>query len=400
MKKILEIAWKDNRLRFSSWTELLFFLILPVIFSVFLSGSLGGDATGDERILVYVVDEDQSELSASFRNSLDESGVVRLELQDEATAAAAFAEDEVPAVLTIPAGFATTLLAGQPLNIRFQARPGNLNAQAAEQVVAATAQQTSQALTIAATSVAEAEAIQPFANETARQAYFEASLATARELLADRPERVESTQSSDANVETGTFDMGAFVAAGQLVTWVFIPLLGASGIYAFERTEGTLRRLVTTPTSRFTVLAGTSLGQFVAAIVQMVILIAIGSWLGINWGNNYLALGVMVVVFALAGVAFGTMLATFVRTPEQASGVSVLLGMAMALLGGCWFPLENFPAAAQQVAQALPTTWAMAGFTDIVIRGQGLSAILPEVGVLLGFMALFMVVGISRFRYE
>ncbi|MCA9988016.1 MAG: ABC transporter permease, partial [Anaerolineales bacterium] len=120
----------------------------------------------------------------------------------------------------------------------------------------------------------------------------------------------------------------------------------------------------------------------------------------INWGNNYLALGVMVVVFALAGVAFGTMLATFVRTPEQASGVSVLLGMAMALLGGCWFPLENFPAAAQQVAQALPTTWAMAGFTDIVIRGQGLSAILPEVGVLLGFMALFMVVGISRFRYE
>ncbi|MCB0029371.1 MAG: ABC transporter permease, partial [Anaerolineales bacterium] len=106
MKKILEIAWKDNRLRFSSWTELLFFLILPVIFSVFLSGSLGGDETGDERILVYVVDEDQSELSASFRNSLDESGVVRLELQDEATAAAAFAEDEVPAVLTIPAGFA------------------------------------------------------------------------------------------------------------------------------------------------------------------------------------------------------------------------------------------------------------------------------------------------------
>ena len=400
MKKILEIAWKDNRLRFSSWTELLFFLILPVIFSVFLSGSLGGGGTADERILLYIVDEDRSELSENFRNGLADSGVVRLELQDAATAAAAFADDDVPAVLTIPAGFATTLLAGKPLDIRFQARPGNLNAQATEQVVVAMARQTSQALTIAATSVDEAEAIQPFADETARQAFFEASLATARELLAERPEWVASNQSSEANVEAGVFDLGAFVAAGQLVTWVFIPLLGASGIYAFERTGGTLRRLVTTPTSRFTLLAGTSLGQFIAAIAQMVILIAVGSWLGINWGQNYLALGVMVVVFALAGVAFGTMLATFVRTAEQANGVSILLGMSMAMLGGCWFPLENFPAAAQQVALVLPTTWAMAGFTDIVVRGQGLSAILPEVGVLLAFMALFAVIGISRFRFE
>jgi len=37
---------------------------------------------------------------------------------------------------------------------------------------------------------------------------------------------------------------------------------------------------------------------------------------------------------------------------------------------------------------------------DIVLRGRGLSAVLPEAAVLLGFAALFYAIGIWRFRYE
>jgi hypothetical protein len=37
---------------------------------------------------------------------------------------------------------------------------------------------------------------------------------------------------------------------------------------------------------------------------------------------------------------------------------------------------------------------------DIVLRGAGLSAVLPEAAVLLGFAVVFYGIGIWRFRYE
>ena len=77
-----------------------------------------------------------------------------------------------------------------------------------------------------------------------------------------------------------------------------------------------------------------------------------------------------------------------------------MLGMAMALLGGCWWPMELFPTGMQQIVKVLPTTWAMSALTDITMRGQGLVDILPETGVLLAFAAVFFLIGLWRFRYE
>jgi ABC-2 type transport system permease protein len=77
-----------------------------------------------------------------------------------------------------------------------------------------------------------------------------------------------------------------------------------------------------------------------------------------------------------------------------------MAGMVMALMGGCWYPLELFPPVIQQVAKIFPTTWAMQGMLDILLRGQGVLGILPIAGVLLGFAALFFVIGIWRFKYE
>jgi ABC-2 type transport system permease protein len=42
----------------------------------------------------------------------------------------------------------------------------------------------------------------------------------------------------------------------------------------------------------------------------------------------------------------------------------------------------------------------MQGMLDLVLRGGGLMDILPEAGVLLGFAAIFLGIGVWRFRYE
>jgi ABC-2 type transport system permease protein len=77
-----------------------------------------------------------------------------------------------------------------------------------------------------------------------------------------------------------------------------------------------------------------------------------------------------------------------------------MFSMVFALMGGCWYPLELFPSAIQNAVKVLPTTWAMQGMLDLVLRGGGLRDILPEAAVLLGFAAIFFSVGIWRFRYE
>jgi ABC-2 type transport system permease protein len=131
------------------------------------------------------------------------------------------------------------------------------------------------------------------------------------------------------------------------------------------------------------------------ALVQMSLLVGFGVLvLHINWGASPLALAIMLVASALAAAALGTMLATFVKTEGQASGISFMLGMTMALLGGCWYPLELFPQVVRNVVNILPITWSVQGLLDILLRGTGVSAILPVAGVLLGFVALFFTTGI------
>jgi ABC-type Na+ efflux pump permease subunit len=58
MSKVISIALKDMKLRFGSKAELLFFLILPLVFTLILSGVLFSDEAG--KIVMVMVDEDNS----------------------------------------------------------------------------------------------------------------------------------------------------------------------------------------------------------------------------------------------------------------------------------------------------------------------------------------------------
>jgi ABC-2 type transport system permease protein len=201
--------------------------------------------------------------------------------------------------------------------------------------------------------------------------------------------------------EAINYDIAAHQSAGQLITWVFIPLLGTSGLLAFERRRGTLRRLLVAPTGRGTYLAGIISGQFGAALVQMALLVIFGSVvMKVNWGNSSAALAVMLVTFGLAAVAFGVMLGTFVKTEGQASNLSIMLGMSMALLGGCWWPLELFPPAVQTAVHILPTTWAMQGLSALTMRGATLPDILPIAAILCSYAIVFFTIGVIRSRAE
>ena len=397
MNKLFAIAWKDTRLRFTGWSEWLFFLILPVIFTLILAGGTGGQS--DARVRLVVVDQSNTPLSAGLIAALGKSEAVRPEVVPLATAESEFSQRRASAVLIIPAAFDLRQLTSGNTDLELRQQPNNLNALVAYRAIMAVISRISSAADIAASSVAEAEGIQPFATDAARQAYFDAALVAAQTLMDQAPDRIAVVAA--AARDQIAYDARANSSAGQMITWVFVPLLGISAMFAYERQKGTLRRLLTTPTRRPTYLFGTITGQVATALVQMLILVGFGIVvLHVNWGQSPAALAVMLITSALAAAALGTTLGTFVKTDGQAGGLSMMLGMVMALLGGCWYPIELFPPFVQTAAKVLPTTWAMQGLLDILMRGEGLAGILLPAAVLLGFAAVFFVIGVWRFRYE
>jgi ABC-2 type transport system permease protein len=397
MKKILVIAWKNTRLRFTGVSEWLFFLILPVVFTLVLAGSTG--SPNDVRLPLDVVDQAGTPLSAQLVAALAKSDAVRPVAVSLFQAESDLEARQVPAVLVIPPAFDIQHLEQRTLALDLRQQANSTNALAASQAVNTAAGRLSSVVEIANSSVAEAELIRPFASPAERAAYFDAALQAAQTQMDQAPSRIQT--STGTTKDAIDYDPRANSSAGQLITWVFIPLIGISVTFTYERQKGTLRRLLTTPTRKSTYLLGTITGEVAVALVQMLLLIGFGIVvMKLNWGQSPVALAIMMLASALAAAALGTTLGTFVKTTSQANGLSIMLGMVMALLGGCWYPIELFPQAVQTAVKILPTRWAMQGMLEVVARGHGLEAVLPDALVLLGFAAIFFAIGVWRFRYE
>jgi linearmycin/streptolysin S transport system permease protein len=398
MKKIFAIAWKDAIIRFASRSELLFFIILPIVFTFLLAG---GTPSGDDdnRIVLPVVDEANTSISEEIIRELENSTAVRPEALTRTEAQSQFDNRRISVALIIPADIDIGSLQNSSAEVELLQQPNNIDATIVQRAVLTAIRRVSSGIAAAKTAVDQREARQPFASDAEKQAYFESSLELAKSIQQDAPQRVEAVLgTTEDNVD---YDPRANSSAGQLITWVFIPLFGISALFAYERQQGTLRRLLTTPSHKATFLLGTISGQVAMALVQMLVLVGFGIVaMKLTWGREPLALFLILFSSALAAAAFGTTMGTFIKSESQASGLSIMFGMVFALMGGCWYPLESFPPGIQNAVKVLPTTWAMQGMLDLVLRGGGLRDVLPEVAVLLGFAVIFFSLGVWRFRFE
>ncbi len=404
MLKILAIAWNDIRVEFSERVTWIFFLVLPLVFTLIIGQGLQGLSSSpsggvDNHYTLLVVDADHSSLSNELVTTLAKSTIIRPLVKPAGEAQALFKDQQAAALLTIPTGFERSLMAGLGIDLSLEKLPNDTRTLAIDQGLSEALSQINSAVQAARTSVAQAEQIAPFRDADQRQSYFNAGVERARQLLQKPPARTELKQSPQATVQIATgFEQSS---PGQLVTWTLITLLGASEVFVNERLGGTLRRLLATPTPKATILLGKITARLGMGLFQMTILIGFGALaLGVNWGRSWTALALVAVAFALASVALGTLLGALVHSRSQASGLTIMFSMLLAALGGAWWPLEVTPPAYQAVVKVLPTTWAMIGFNDVILRGQGITAILPVVGILIAFAVVFFILGIWRLRFQ
>ncbi|MGB9899174.1 ABC transporter permease, partial [Thermanaerothrix sp.] len=270
MRQILAIVRKDILLRFASPSEWLFFILLPVLFTFILGmGKYGSDG----KVSLLVVDEAQNEVSARIVEALKEAPGLRPEVVSRAVAEERFLARKVAFWLYLPPDLTVErLMRGEKVRLLLYQQPNNLRALAVQRAIQAAVGGESLPFEAAHAAVTLAEQYGAFKTEAERQQYVIEASHLARSLWAQVPDRLEVIRPSSAPV----YDPRAQASAGQLITWVFIPLFGISALLAYERNTGTLSRVMTTPTSQAVFLVGTIGGQVLMALIQMGLLVGFG----------------------------------------------------------------------------------------------------------------------------
>jgi ABC-2 type transport system permease protein len=156
--------------------------------------------------------------------------------------------------------------------------------------------------------------------------------------------------------------------------------------------------MLASPASPTEILAGQLLGRMALALFQALLIYAVGTLaFGVRWGNP-LAIGVLILLFAMVGSGVATLGAALFRTPEQATAIGPPVGIALGMLGGCMWPLSIVPPVMQAAGHVTPQAWAMDAFVKVMAGQAGLAAIGSDLLVLLAFVAVLVPLGSWRLR--
>jgi ABC-2 type transport system permease protein len=252
-----------------------------------------------------------------------------------------------------------------------------------------------------ASAVAKQGAVLQAADFTATHSKksFDESLAQARKVSTVVPPigvRTETLGRPSKN----QFIMSGFeyTAPSQLILFVFITALAASGMIILNRQQGITRRMYATPTTATNIVLGETLARFAVSAMQALLVVALGAFIfGVNFGDP-LAAVVLITLFVLVATSFAILAGTTFRTPEQAGSIGPPVGIAMGMLAGCMWPRFIMPPAMQHLGQLFPQSWAMDGFIKLIARGGGLADIAPQLGVLSIYVVILLPLATWRLR--
>jgi ABC-2 type transport system permease protein len=194
-----------------------------------------------------------------------------------------------------------------------------------------------------------------------------------------------------------SFNPIAFFATGMAVFFLMYTVtIGGRSILA-ERNDGTLRRLLVTPTTTVQVLGGKVLGIFMSGFAQVGLLI-LGTTVmfNLNWGDP---LGIVVLVAAVSAAAtgWGLLLAGFAKTTSHVASIGTAMMLTFGILGGSFIPAESFTGPLQSLRLITPNAWAMDGF-NLLNTGRTLADIVGPVGALVVMAAVLFAVSVFLFR--
>ena len=207
---------------------------------------------------------------------------------------------------------------------------------------------------------------------------------------------IEMATATDGYQSRNAFD---YILPGMSVFFLMFAASAAGADLHRERENGSMRRLLTAPLSGVDLLLGKWLYAMVNGVVQLTVLLLLGRLLfKLNLGGDALALPLVVLATSAALSSFFLPLALITRSEKQMGQISTGLVLLMAILGGNFMSLEMMPGFMLKFSRLTPNYWANRGFNSLIAYDRSLPDVLPELGILAGYAAVFLIAAVLLLR--
>ena len=178
-------------------------------------------------------------------------------------------------------------------------------------------------------------------------------------------------------------------------------MMGMGASIAGERETGELARLFMTPTSISTVVGGKIASKLIIELVRALILIFMAIILfNVSIKGGILQTFIVLFFGALCFVGFGIMLSARTNSQEDYTQIAMPFSMPMMFVSGVFYPIETMPWILQKIAYIFPLTYLNDAMRAVMIKGQSLGDVWLDLVILLGFTALFFIIGVKRFNRD
>jgi ABC-2 type transport system permease protein len=395
--KILDICLKDLTQVLRDKKSLLFLVAMPIFFTLFMGFAYnsGGetDASTDSRLRLGWVNNDPGGLLATqlFDLLSKSDSVILAELAPEAVSDS-LRKGEIAGALVVPAGYSQQVQAGAGQLTLI----ADLNTPQGQSLF--------QSLRTPVTHLISAVEIARLSAETAANpAEFAPSFSAASQAWTETDSAsLVKVEMAVAEPEQAWYGNNPFNQAspGILVQFAIFGLVTSGQILVQERKTRTLQRMISTSLRPWQIIAGHLLAMFALVFIQELLLVVFGQLaLGVNYARE--PFGVLLISLALGLwiASMGLLIGVLVKDDSQVILFSMLAMFIFSALGGTWFPLEVSGEAFAAIGRFMPSTWAMIGYQNILIRGLGLeSAWLPAL-VLLAYALGFFGLAVWRFSH-
>ncbi len=199
---------------------------------------------------------------------------------------------------------------------------------------------------------------------------------------------------------------------GIVVYTIGMSMVTSAVMFSMSKKNGTLERIDTMPVSRGNVFLGAVLSETVFMNLQLLLLFAFGyGALGAHFELSMFFLGyILALVYGVGAIGLGLIIASFLKSPESANGISMLTHMCLMFTSGSFFPLENMG------VYFTPQFWIKQVYLQLTVLGNnltdklyGTSIITPTTeatfmpiwgGILMifAFTAIFITLGVKIFQ--
>lgn len=167
----------------------------------------------------------------------------------------------------------------------------------------------------------------------------------------------------------------AYMLSGVIITTVFESALNLASTTVDDMVSGFMKEVLVSPAKRVYVALGQLLSAATVATLQGILILIIGSFIGIkftNWSTPFFVLVSMIFIgIVFSGV--GLFLATKVRNGQTFQIVKTAVTMPLTFLSGAYIPLSMLPDSLRFAAYLNPMTYATAFFRMIVLEKTDLS---------------------------